>query len=145
MNSPKSSIRKLFTLLGFFSIWGIDCFRFMGSKNVETNLQPMFPYRVKCTESESDIQNINLLYKIDQQCHNTFELLDHFEKLQKNQCLFYYLYKLHNSYFVFFVFFCIFFVILVYIYIYINICIFFILVPNKGHPFEHGKAGRGIK
>ena len=35
----------------------------------------MFPYRVKYTESEYDIQNNNLLYKIDQQCQNTFEHL----------------------------------------------------------------------
>jgi hypothetical protein len=32
----------------------------------------MFPYRVKYTESESDIQNKGLLYKIDQQYQNTF-------------------------------------------------------------------------
>ena len=30
---------------------------------VEKNLWPMFPYRVKYTESESDIQNYNLLLK----------------------------------------------------------------------------------
>ena len=34
----------------------------------------MFPYRVKYTESESDIQNNNLLYKIHQTCQNTFDL-----------------------------------------------------------------------
>ena len=34
----------------------------------------MFPYRVKYTESESDIQKNNLLYRIDQQCQNTFEV-----------------------------------------------------------------------
>ena len=32
----------------------------------------MFPYRVKYTESEYDIQNNNLFYKIHQQCQNTF-------------------------------------------------------------------------
>ena len=35
----------------------------------------MFPYRVKYTESESDIQNNNLLYKIRPKCQNTFETL----------------------------------------------------------------------
>ena len=40
----------------------------------------MFLYRVKYTESEYDIQNNDLLYKIDQQCQNTFEILDNFEK-----------------------------------------------------------------
>ena len=40
----------------------------------------MFPYRVKYNESESDIQNNDLLYKIDHQYQNTFEMLDIFEK-----------------------------------------------------------------
>ena len=35
----------------------------------------MFPYRVKYTESEYDIQNNDLLYKIHQKHQNTFELL----------------------------------------------------------------------
>ena len=35
----------------------------------------MFPYTVNYTESESDIQNNNLLYKMDQACQNTFEIL----------------------------------------------------------------------
>ena len=35
----------------------------------------MFPYRVKYTESEFDIQNINLFYNIHQQHQNTFEIL----------------------------------------------------------------------
>ena len=34
----------------------------------------MFPYTVKYTASEYDIQNNNLLYKLDQQCPNTFEI-----------------------------------------------------------------------
>ena len=55
----------------------------------------MFPYTEKYTESESDIQNSNLLYKIHQKHQNTFEHLDHFGKnenknKQKIQCLFYY-------------------------------------------------------
>ena len=47
----------------------------------------MFPYRVKYTESESDIQNNDLLYKIDQQCQNTFEKLEKWNvsKKLKNQ------------------------------------------------------------
>ena len=43
----------------------------------------MFPYTIKYTDSESDIQNINLLYKIDQTCRNTFELLDFLETSEK--------------------------------------------------------------
>ena len=35
----------------------------------------MFPYTVKYTESEYDIQSNDLLYKIDQQCQSTFENL----------------------------------------------------------------------
>ena len=35
---------------------------------------------VKYTESESDIQNNSLLYKIDKQCQNTFDFLEQFEK-----------------------------------------------------------------
>ena len=45
----------------------------------------MFPYRVKYTESESDIQNNDLLYKIDQQCQNTFEILKNGKKNEKTQ------------------------------------------------------------
>ena len=44
----------------------------------------MFPYRVKYTESESDIQNNNLLYKTHQKHQNAFEILEHFGKI-KNQ------------------------------------------------------------
>ena len=42
----------------------------------------MFPYTVKYTESEYDIQNNNLLYKIDQKHQNTFELLKDFGNSQ---------------------------------------------------------------
>ena len=35
----------------------------------------MFTYTVKYTESEYDIENNDFLYKIDQQCQNTFEHL----------------------------------------------------------------------
>ena len=41
----------------------------------------MFPY----TESESDIQNNDLLYNTDQQCQNIFEMLEKFEQFQKLQ------------------------------------------------------------
>ena len=51
----KWSVRKLFTLLGHFLIF---------SKNITKMFWTMFPYTVKYTESESDIQNNNLLYKI---------------------------------------------------------------------------------
>ena len=44
----------------------------------------MFPYTVNYTESESNIQNNNLLYKIDQQCQNTFEKWEYLGKNQKN-------------------------------------------------------------
>jgi hypothetical protein len=36
----------------------------------------MFLYRVKYTESEYDIQNNDLFYKIHQQHHNTFQTPD---------------------------------------------------------------------
>ena len=45
----------------------------------------MFLYRVKYTDSEYDIQNNDLLYRIDQTCQNTFELLEFFENVQKHQ------------------------------------------------------------
>ena len=43
-------------------------------KHLKKNILTMFPYRVKYIESESDIQNIDLLYKIHQKCQNTFDL-----------------------------------------------------------------------
>ena len=43
----------------------------------------MFPYRVKYNESEYDIQNNDLSYKIDQQCQNTFDILKIYEKFGK--------------------------------------------------------------
>ena len=36
----------------------------------------MFPYTEKYTESEYDVQNINLLYKTHHKCQNTFEMLE---------------------------------------------------------------------
>ena len=64
----------------------------------------MFPYRVKYTESEYDIQNINSLYKIDQKCQNTFEFLEKLGGMKNKDCklVFLILYNFHNSYFVFF-------------------------------------------
>ena len=50
--------------------------RFLGSKDVQKYIQPMFPYTEKYTESESDIQNNDLLYKRHQQCQNTFEMFE---------------------------------------------------------------------
>ena len=41
----------------------------------------MFP------ESEYDIQNNDLLHKIDQQCHNTVELLENVEQNQNFEML----------------------------------------------------------
>ena len=38
----------------------------------------MFPYRVKYNESESDINNYKLFYKIHQQYQNTFDYLETF-------------------------------------------------------------------
>ena len=43
----------------------------------------MFPYRVKYTESEYDIQNNDLLYKIEQQFQNTYEVLKNVGKSEK--------------------------------------------------------------
>ena len=58
----------------------------------------MFPYRVKHNVSESDIESNNLLYKIDRQCQNTFDILEHFENIenQKVHFLFGNLIKLHK-------------------------------------------------
>ena len=43
----------------------------------------MFPYTEKYTESESDIQNNDLLYKIDQKLQNAFETLEKMENVDK--------------------------------------------------------------
>ena len=61
----------------------------------------MFPYTEKHTESESDIQNNNLLYKTDKIFQNTFDNLENIGKYSKTcfKLLFHYFYKLHNSYF----------------------------------------------
>ena len=43
----------------------------------------MFLYRVKYTESEYDIQNNDLLYKIYKQDQNAFDILEIFVKKRK--------------------------------------------------------------
>ena len=48
----------------------------------EKYLSPMFPYRVKYTESESDIKKLQFLLQKHPQCQNTFEIL---EKSKKNE------------------------------------------------------------
>ena len=45
----------------------------------------MFPYRFKYTESEYDIQNNDLSYKIDPTCQNTFDMLETIGKSKKKQ------------------------------------------------------------
>ena len=47
----------------------------------------MFPYTEKCTESEHDIQNNNLLYKTHQQWQTTFGHLEKFGKFENGQQL----------------------------------------------------------
>ena len=39
----------------------------------------------KYTESDSDIQNNNLLYKVHQKCQNTFQQADAFEHSEKQK------------------------------------------------------------
>ena len=93
-------------------------------KNVQKHFQLMFPYKVKYTEFEYDIQNNGLLYKIDHKCQNTFDFLVFlwdFSKIFKNiKLLFYYSYNFHNSYFVIFVNYCFFGFLYFYIYIYVE-------------------------
>ena len=47
----------------------------------------MFPYTVKYTESESDIQNNDLSYNILQQYQHTFEALEHLVKSEKTNAV----------------------------------------------------------
>ena len=65
----------------------------------------MFPYTINYPESAYDIQNINLLYNIDQKCQNTFEMLEMIgksENIKNFKILYYYIYKFQHSYFVVF-------------------------------------------
>ena len=57
----------------------------------------MFPYRVKYTESESDIKNSNFLYKNTKHVKILSILGGKTKILKNNNCN---MYKLHNSYFV---------------------------------------------
>ena len=56
----KHFVQKFFTLLGNVRFF------------FESYFKTMFPYTVKYTEAEYDIQNINLLYNTHQTCQNTF-------------------------------------------------------------------------
>ena len=62
----------------------------------------MFPYRVKYTESESDIKYFNLFYKNTKNAKILSKNWKAFEN-RKIKFLFCIMYKLYNSYFVFFV------------------------------------------
>ena len=74
----------------------------------------MIIYTEKYTESDKDIQNNSLLYKIHPKHLNTFQTIPNIRKhLETNkttkrtfqtQNLFCYIYKYHNSYFVIFVY-----------------------------------------
>ena len=57
----------------------------------------MFPYTVKDNESEYDVQNNNLLYKIEPKCQDAFEELGMFEKILKVETLFFYFIITINS------------------------------------------------
>ena len=45
----------------------------------------MFAYTAKYTESESDIQNSDLLYETHQKHQNTFEISEKSENIEQNQ------------------------------------------------------------
>ena len=62
------------------------------AKNHKKYFLTMFPYRVKYTESEYDIQNNDLSYKINQKYQNTFE---HFGKYRKQILIYYVLIIYH--------------------------------------------------
>ena len=68
----------------------------------------MFRYRVQYADYESDIQNNDLLYKIDPKCQTNFDFGENVRNTRANQKLknsFCNIHKLHNSYFVVFVIF----------------------------------------
>ena len=50
----------------------------------------MFPYTVRYNESESDIQNNNLLYKIEQQCQSIFEIWENWTIEKSKMSKFYF-------------------------------------------------------
>ena len=93
-----------------------------GGRTMSTNSFKYVPIYRKIHVSESDIQHNNLLYKIHQKYTNTFETLETWKssnKIKHFKCLFYYVYKLHNSYFVLFVIF-VYFIYFVFLYRYIS-------------------------
>ena len=53
------------------------------SRKTETHVLNMFLYTERYTESEYDIQNINLLFNIHQQCQNTFDKTNVFQTFPK--------------------------------------------------------------
>ena len=57
----------------------------MFENNDKTYLKTTFLYRVKYTESESDIQNDDLLYKIPPKCQNAIELYENFGNNRKTK------------------------------------------------------------
>ena len=62
----------------------------------------MFPYTEKYTESGSDIQNNDSLYKTHQKYQNTLifcKIMKKNENMKKCKFLVCYMYKFHNSYF----------------------------------------------
>ena len=124
--SPKYP-QFVFRAIFFSHFWNIF------GKRLKQKLFNHVPIYSQIHESDSDIQNINLLYRIHQQCQNTFRktgFVRQIETFQKLQFLLYNMYKLHSSYFIF-LYFCIFLYIVVYIYIYI-IC---------SHMFSPGANG----
>ena len=48
----------------------------------------MFPYTENYTESEYDIQNNHVLYKLHQQCQTTFEMLENWGENETNETIF---------------------------------------------------------
>ena len=96
----KSLVRKLFTLLGHVC---------KIVENVKICFLTMFPYTIKHTESECDIQNNDLLYKIHQQHQSTFEPIEFFEERTRKYSNDFFivigiLYKIHSLYIAIFVF-----------------------------------------
>ena len=84
----------------------------------------MFSYRVKYNESEYDIKDNNLLYKIDQKCQKTFDLFEQIGTFLKKS----------NSYFIIYIYivsiFCIFvsFIMFILFVHFILLVLFFFLV-----------------
>ena len=108
--------------MGKKSIWGGRTISIFGGRTMSKNSFKYVPIYRKIHVSESDFQHNNLLYKIQQKYTNTFETLENWKssnKIKHFECLFYYVYKLHNSYFVLFVIF-VYFIYFVFLYRYIS-------------------------